>query len=137
MTLGEWTVRWLFKEPLPREVDPITLTWWMHRRVDTEATPDSRVVVQFDYRDAKPPTIWLVLDRGEPSVCMNHPGFDTDVLVTTDPVSLIRVFSGIDALRVARDAGRVRIEGLPSLVGQFESWFLWSPFAPAVRQRTG
>ena len=49
----------------------------------------------------------------------------------------MRVFSGIDELRVARDAGRVRIEGLPSLVGQFASWFLWSPFAPAVRQRTG
>ena len=136
MTLGEWTVRWLFKEPLPRDVDPVTLTWWMHRRVDTEATPDGRVVIQFDYRDTKPTSIWLVLDRGEPSVCTNHPGFDTDVLVTTDSVSLMRVFSGIDELRASRDAGRIRIEGLPSLVEQFPSWFLWSPFADAVRARS-
>ena len=34
MALGEWTVRWLFAEPDDREVDPVTLTWWMHRRVD-------------------------------------------------------------------------------------------------------
>ena len=136
MTLGEWTVRWLFREPLPRDVDPVTLTWWMHRRVDTEATPDGRVVIQFDYRDTKPTSIWLVLDRGEPSVCTNHPGFDTDVLVTTDSVSLMRVFSGIDELRASRDAGRIRIEGLPSLVEKFPSWFLWSPFADAVRARS-
>jgi DNA-binding HxlR family transcriptional regulator len=133
MTLGEWTVRWLFKEPLPRESDPVTLTWWMHRRVDADATPDGRVVIQFNYRDVRPTTIWLVLDRGDPSVCTNHPGFEPDLLVTTDSVSLMRVFSGIDDLRAARDAGRVRIEGMPSLVEQFPSWFLWSPFAPAVR----
>ena len=84
------------------------------------------------------PTIWLVLDRGEPSVCMNHPGFDTDVLVTTDPVSLMRVFSGIDDLRACpgRRARAHRRAARPSS-SQFESWFLWSPFAPAVRQRTG
>lgn len=28
-------------------------------------------------------TIWFVLDRGEPSVCMQHPGTDSDVVVTT------------------------------------------------------
>ena len=82
-------------------------------------------------------TLWLVLDRGEPSVCTNHPGFDPDVLVTAESVSMMRVFSGIDDLRAARDAGRVRIDGTPSLVDQFGSWFLWSPFAPAVRQRVG
>ena len=62
----------------PREVDPITLTWWMHRRVDTEATPGP-AVSSSSSTTATPSrtTIWLVLDRGEPSVCMNHPGFDT------------------------------------------------------------
>ena len=54
MTLGEWTVRWLFKEPLPARgrpdhVDVVDAPPGRHR-----GTPDSRVVVQFDYRDAKP-----------------------------------------------------------------------------------
>ncbi len=27
MAMGEWAVRWMFAEPEPREVDPVTLTW--------------------------------------------------------------------------------------------------------------
>ena len=40
MAVGEWAVRWMFSEPEPREVDPVTLTWWMSRRVVTEALPE-------------------------------------------------------------------------------------------------
>ncbi len=98
MALGEWTVRWLFSDPLPRDVDPVTLTWWMHRRVDEERAPTGRVVVQFDYHDDERTTIWLIFDRGDPSVCTNHPGFEPDLVVTTDSVSLMRVFAGLDEL---------------------------------------
>ena len=68
------------------------------RRPEAHA-PTGRVVVQFDYHDAKRTTIWLVFDRGEPSVCMNHPGFEPDLVVTTDSLSMMRVFSGVDELR--------------------------------------
>lgn len=133
MALGEWTVRWLFSEPLPRDVDPVTLTWWMRRRVDPSRLPEGRVVVQFDYFDERRTTIWLVLDRGEPSVCERHPGFESDVIVTTDSVALMRVFAGIEELTAARANGTVRVEGPPSLLAEFPTWFLWSPFRPAVR----
>jgi DNA-binding HxlR family transcriptional regulator len=135
MAMGEWAVRWLFAEPLPEDVDPVTLTWWMHRRVARDRLPDRRVVIQFDYQGPRAVVIWLVLDRGEPSVCVRHPGFDTDVLVKTDPVSFMRVFAGIDELSDAVRAGRVVIEGPPSLTRGFGRWFEWSPFAPAVRQK--
>ena len=52
MAIGEWSVRWLFAEPLPAEVEPVTLTWWMHRRVDVDRLPDRRVVIEFDYQGA-------------------------------------------------------------------------------------
>ncbi len=35
--LGEWSVHWLYNEMEPRGIDPITLTWWMHHRVDPAA----------------------------------------------------------------------------------------------------
>jgi DNA-binding HxlR family transcriptional regulator len=134
MALGEWAVRWMFTEPEPEVVDPVTLTWWLHRRVDIDRLPDRRVVVEFDYRGADPTVIWLVLDRGEPSVCIKHPGFDSDLIVTTDPVSFMRVFSGIETLLDARSRGTVAIDGPPRLSRSFAQWFLWSPFAPAVRE---
>jgi DNA-binding HxlR family transcriptional regulator len=134
--LGEWAVRWIFTEPEPATVDPITLTWWMHRRVDPDRTPEGRVVIEFDYRAPRShDVVWLILDRGEPSVCTSHPGFDPDVVVTTDAVAMMRVFAGIETLAAAVARGSVRLDGAPKLVRAFPRWFLWSPFAPAVRAR--
>ena len=135
MALGEWTVRWLYADPLPEDVEPVSVTWWMQRRVDPANIPTHRVVVQFDYRDAERTTLWMVLDRGESAVCMTHPGFDPDLVVTTDSLSMMRVFSGVDDLAEASAAGRVRIDGLPRLVSAFPSWFLWSPFRDLVHER--
>ncbi len=134
MAIGEWAVRWMFTEPEPEVVDPVTLTWWMHRRVDVAALPDQRVVVEFHYTGTPSQVIWLVLDRGDPSVCTKHPGFDSDVIVTTTAVALMRVFSGIEALVDARAAGSITVDGPPPLTRAFGDWFLWSPFAPTVRQ---
>jgi DNA-binding HxlR family transcriptional regulator len=136
MAIGEWAVRWMFTEPEPEQVDPVTLTWWMHRRVDPARLPAGRVVIEFDYLGPRATYIWLLLDRGEPSVCIKHPGFDPDVVVTTDAVSMARVFAGIEPLTDAVAAERVRLSGKPSLVRAFPRWFTWSPFAPAVRARS-
>jgi DNA-binding HxlR family transcriptional regulator len=134
MALGEWSVRWLYAEPEPAQVDPVVLTWWMRRRVDTTRLPDKRVVIEFDYHGANATVIWLVLDRGEPSVCVKHPGFDSDLWVVTDAASLMRVFAGIESLGEARHRGTVTLNGPTSLTRSFGTWFLWSPFAPTVRE---
>ena len=135
MALGEWAVRWMFAEPEPREVDPVTLTWWLSRRIDHDQLPRGRVVLEFVYGGPDPTRLWIVLDRGESSVCTNHPGFDPDVYVNTAPVALMRVFSGIITFAAAQRSGDVELAGDARLVRQFSHWFLWSPFAPAVRAR--
>jgi DNA-binding HxlR family transcriptional regulator len=135
MAFGEWAVRWMFSEPEPREVDPVTLTWWMSRRLALESLPTSRVVVEFDYQGAEPLRLWLILDRLEASVCTDHPGFDSDVTVVTEPVALMRVFSGLVTLSQAQASGAITVAGIPRLTRAFPTWFLWSPFAPAVRAR--
>ncbi|MGW1340729.1 winged helix-turn-helix transcriptional regulator [Kribbella sp. NPDC002412] len=137
MSIGEWAVRWMFSEPQPREVDPVTLTWWMSRRVDFGKLPGQRVTVEFEYRGDDPTRIWLILDRREASVCTDHPGFDSDVVLTTEPVGLMRVFSGIVSLTQATRDGTVTLAGPPRLLKALPTWFLWSPFAPAVRERIG
>jgi DNA-binding HxlR family transcriptional regulator len=135
MAIGEWAVRWMFTEPQPREVDAVTLTWWMSRRVNSDKLPGQRVTVEFEYRGDDPTRIWLILDRQEASVCTDHPGFDSDVVVTTEPVNLMRVFSGIVSLAQATADGTIALTGPPRLIRALPTWFLWSPFAPAVRER--
>jgi hypothetical protein len=123
----------MFSEPEPREVEPVTLTWWMSRRVVVEALPEHRTVLEFDYRGDTPTRIWLVIDRKETSVCTDHPGFETDVVLTTEPVELMRVFSGITPYAAALSSGTIAVAGPRRLTRALPHWFAWSPFAPAVR----
>lgn len=135
MAVGEWAVRWMFSEPEPREVDPVTLTWWMSRRIVAEAVPEDRTVIQFDYVGDDLTRIWMVLERRETSVCTDPPGFDVDVVVTSEPVELMRVFSGITSYHDPVANAAIAIEGPPRLTRALPYWFAWSPFAPAVRER--
>jgi DNA-binding HxlR family transcriptional regulator len=132
VALGEWAVRWKLSEPEVEEVDPRTLTWWMHLRVDEDALPDERVVVEFDYTAPERFHAWIVLDRGDVSMCDSHPGFDSDLVVRTDTLSLARVFNGLTPLDRAVRTGDVELLGPPALARGFGKWFLWSPFKPAV-----
>ena len=133
--LGRWAVEWLYEELRPHEVDPITLTWWMHRRIDESSLPPQRVVAQFDHTAPKRQSLWIVFDRGEASVCVQHPGFDTDVLVTATTSALAEVFQGLVSWARAVEAGAIRVDGPPVLARSLPRWFLGSPFAEATRSR--
>jgi DNA-binding HxlR family transcriptional regulator len=132
--LGGWGARWAFGEPRPRELDPLVLLWWMRRRVHRHRLPDRRVVVQFDFRGARGGSFWLVLERSDVSVCVQHPKFEIDLVVTADLAEFYRVWLGRIPLAEATRRGWVRVEGAPALRLGFMRWLAWSPMAPAVRR---
>ena len=77
----------------------------------------------------------MVIERRETSVCTDPPGFEVDVVVTTEPVELMRVFSGITSYREAIRSGAIGVSGPATLTRALPHWFAWSPFAPAVQAR--
>jgi len=129
VAMGRWAVEWLFDELHPEEIEPVTLTWWMHRRVATDRLPPGRVVVEFDHTAPEKQQLWMVLDRGEASVCIQHPGFDNDLVVTTSTPALAAVFNGYTRWHDAVAGGAIKVDGPPSLVKALPKWFLWSPFS--------
>lgn len=135
MALGRWSIEWLYEDLRPTDVDAVTLMWWMHRRVDRERLPEDRVVVQFDHTAPDRVSIWLVFERGDVSVCRQHPGFDADVLVKAPTPELARVFNGLDTWPRAVDTGAISVSGPPRLTKALPRWFAWSPFADAVKAR--
>lgn len=135
--LGEWAVHWLYDDLDLSELDPQTLMWWMHRRIDPDRVPEDRVVVQFDHTAPERTSIWLVFERGDVSVCVQHPGFDADVLVTATTLALAEVFQGVTTWKDALATGSVVVDGPPSLVRRLPTWFVWSPFFPATQARVG
>jgi DNA-binding HxlR family transcriptional regulator len=133
--MGRWSIEWLFGELDINDVDPPTLMWWMHRRMDAERFPAGRTVVEFDHTAPERMSIWLVLDRGEVSVCQQHPGFDTDVLVRATTTTFAQVFQGFRRWGEAVTAGDIELEGPPRLEKALPTWFLWSPWADVTHER--
>ncbi|WP_114423288.1 winged helix-turn-helix transcriptional regulator [Nocardioides houyundeii] len=133
--LGTWAIDWFFDEVRPEEVDAVTLVWWMHRRVDPSALPPHRVVVRFHFTGEQPQSLWMLLDRGEPSVCLTSPGFDDDVVVVTTIPTLSDVFHGRRSWTAAVAAEDIEVCGQPRLAAALPRWFVWSPFAEATRAR--
>jgi DNA-binding HxlR family transcriptional regulator len=130
---GEWGARWAFGAPRPNELDPIILLWWMRRRVAINRVPHRRVVIQFDFRGTPQRSYWLVIDRSDVSVCLKHPGFEVDVILTADIMTFYQVWLGGLVLTEAIRKGDVRLDGAPVDIRAFSTWFTWSPMAETVR----
>jgi DNA-binding HxlR family transcriptional regulator len=129
--LGAWGARWAFGEPARHELDPETLVWWMHTRVDTSALPGRRQVFHIRFTDERR-RFWILVEDGTPSVCMTDPGFEVDVTITSDIASLYQVWLGRLALQDALRAGRVSFDGSSTFVHRMPSVLQFSPAAPLV-----
>jgi DNA-binding HxlR family transcriptional regulator len=130
--IGEWGATWSFTDPRPEELDPDLLIVWMARHVDRHRLPPSRTVIKFDFRAPKR-RYWMVLEPTEVSVCLQHPGFDSDLEVRVDTTTLYRVYLGRADLAGALRAGELTLSGSQALQRGFGEWFTWSAFAPASR----
>jgi DNA-binding HxlR family transcriptional regulator len=136
--LGEWGQRWARARVGRGDLDPGLLMWDIHRRVNLEALPPERVVVQFDFRGV-PPTLrcprtwWLVLERQEVDLCLKDPGFLVDIVVSADLRTLTRVWMGDVRLAETVRAGLIQLDGPRSLVRAFPSWLRLSAFAGVER----
>jgi DNA-binding HxlR family transcriptional regulator len=130
---GEWGARWAFGPPRPSELDPIILLWWMRRRVAFDCISRRRTVIQFDFRQAPQPSYWLLIEPGDVSVCLKHPGFDVDVIVAADIMTFYQVWLGRFSLIEAMRKNHLRVDGAPADIRAFPTWFTWSPMAETVR----
>jgi len=130
--IGEWGATWSFTEPRPEELDPDLLIVWMARHVDRQQLPPDRTVVKFDFREPKR-RYWMVLERSEVSVCLQHPGFDVDLEVSVDTATLYGIYLGRAEVGGAIRAGQLTLNGPRALQRGFGRWFTWSAFAPASR----
>jgi DNA-binding HxlR family transcriptional regulator len=132
-SLGAWGQRYV--ETRPVNVDPALLMQWIHEDLNKDRLPGERVVVRFLFSEVVK-SYWLVLDGEKSEVCFTHPGFDDDLVVRVDPVTLSAVYFGRKTLRAALAERTITLEGAPKLVRDFPSWLGLSVFAPFARDRT-
>jgi len=129
--LGAWGARWGFGDPEPHELDPDTLVWGMHNRLDTSDLPGRRQVFHIQFTDDRH-RYWILVEDGSPSVCVTDPGFDVNVTITSDLTSLYQVWLGRLPLKDAVRGGRVRFDGSSTFVRRMPSVLQLSPVASLV-----
>jgi hypothetical protein len=133
--LGAWGARWTFGEPAPEELDPELLVWSMHTRLDTSELPDRRTVLHIRFNDDAR-RFWIVIEGGEPSVCLSDPGFEVDVTITSAVQSLDEVWLGRTPVQHAIRAGQLEFDGPRALTRRMPQVLQLSPLADVVRAAT-
>jgi DNA-binding HxlR family transcriptional regulator len=137
--LATWGQRWLPRSLPPEELDADALLWDMRRRVRNEALPVAPVVARIELSDlrGRNGVRFLLLRRGEVSLCSENPGFPEEITVVASTRTLTAWWRGDVSLADARSAGMV-IRGRPDLVRAFPKWFeryLFAEVAPAQLTR--
>jgi DNA-binding HxlR family transcriptional regulator len=129
--LADWGARYAFGDPEPEELDPEVLMWWLHDRIDT-STVDRRAVIEVDVHD-RGRVFWLVIEPGDASVCVAHPGLEIDAVLRCGIGPLYQIWEGEIELLDAVKAGKVDFTGPRWIVSGLPRWLEYSPVAPYVR----
>ncbi|WP_210439629.1 winged helix-turn-helix transcriptional regulator [Nocardioides xinjiangensis] len=127
--MGRWGARWLELEP--RHLDPAYVLWATTKLVDVEQIPPGTTAVRFSLRDQLSDNYWILLRRPQPELCTRGAGYDEDLVVRTDSMTLVDLHLRHTSYREALRTGRLELEGPVALTRRFSSWFRASPFAAA------
>lgn len=135
-SIGEWGQRWA-RDIRPEDLDPGWLVWGIHRRLNTQAMPPGRTVIEIEFLDApaNQRRFWLVHCDGKVDVCLKDPGYDTAVRVTTRVRTLAEVWRGIRSVKDELRAGTIHLEGSSIHCRAFPQWLLLSAYASIKRGR--
>ena len=120
--LGAWGATWV--EIAPEHLDPYAALWGMCRGIAYLPLPDQRVTIRFELRNTprRPRRYWVLVHRPEPEVCVKPPGFEDDLVVTTDPAWLARWVLGQTSLGHGMKARQVEVDGPRHLVRTLGTW---------------
>jgi DNA-binding HxlR family transcriptional regulator len=128
---ARWGRRWARTRLTADQLDPGLLMWYVRRLLDPAQLPARRTVIYVEFSDVAPKKSrwWLVVNPKAVELCIDDPGFDIDVYVSTDVRTLTETFVGDMLLTRALRSGAIRVTGTAALVRSFERWWPKSPYA--------
>ncbi len=133
--LGHWGHRFVRSNFEQQDLDPSLLMWDMRRRIRPAHLPDGRVVIEFVFPDqpANQRRWWLLKEPGsdELDLCLQHPGYDVDLTISSPLAILSRIWVGDLESSVALRSGAFTLEGATALKRSVHDWIRLSLFAQA------
>lgn len=109
--IGAWGATWV--ELGPQHLDPYYSLWAMARGLRSVELPEQRMNTRFEFptMPADKRRFWLLVQEPEPEVCVKHPGYEENLVVTADPEWLARWVLGELSLGQGLKAGVVEVTG--------------------------
>lgn len=138
MELGIWGQQW-GRDMKTEDLDPAFLVWSMHLRMDTEAMPKGKTVIEFQFTGVpyELDRVWLVNLNGQVEMCLKNPGYETDIFVYADILDFIEAWRGIRDMQQQIRSQKIVLRGEPDLVKAFPDWLRLSSVAQFKRLRKG
>ena len=135
IAVGTWGQRWVESQLSLRNLDPSLLMWDMRRNLNPAPLPNQRVVIQFLYHDLpkSKQDWWLVVEPdGEVDLCWSEPGFEIDLIVSTDLRTMTAIWMGQQTVRESSKS--IVFNGSRKLQRSMQTWLGLSPFATEKNQ---
>ncbi len=138
MQLAIWGQHWARDNEMD-DLDLGFLAWSMHLRIDADAMPSGRTVMQFEFSGA--PTdfkrFWLICTDRKVDMCLKHPGFETDLFISADLRRFVESWRGFRNMREEIRSSRIRLTGPKELKKAFPNWLQLSSLAQFQRKNGG
>ena len=131
MGLGEWGARWVRSQMSKNDLSVELLMWDMRRTINCAALPQRRIVLHFEFKDLdkKFNNWWMLAENNVIDLCIDDPGFDSDVTFVSDLRTMTQLWLGDTTLSGARSSGKLDVSGSSTLTRNIPKWLVFSGFA--------
>lgn len=125
-----WGARHIRDEIRAEELDAGLLMWAIRRSLERDALPAGRSVIEVAFTDAPKGKRrwWLVAGDDQVDLCLQDPGHEPDLWITTDVRTLTEVYTREQTLERALEGGAIRALGRRDLRRSLPGWLQPSPF---------
>ena len=132
--LSVWGVRWI-GELGDKDLDPHLLMWDIRRNVPVDDWPRARTVLAFRLSGvaAKTSSWWLMVADGKADICDFDPGYDVAAVVSTDLLTLTRIWRGDVSWKRTLLDGSVKIDAPSNVRRAVPTWLGQSSSAAVPR----
>jgi len=129
--LGTWGQRWSRSRMEKNDLDASLLMWDIRRNLHVDKLPQQHAIIYVEFPDA-PKALrrwWLVIDQGDVDLCLEDPGREVDVFLSTSLRTMTQIWMGDLAVGQARSQGMLKVVGPLRLVRCLTDWLGANTFA--------
>ncbi len=135
MAFGNWGKRWFSADLNIAKADPSFVVAVIERHLILDFFKHKKYTLQFHCPEekVKKPNLWITINNNVSDFCLIDPGFEIDLLITSNVTSLASVHLGDASMDQELRAGNIKLQGNTNLKNSINRWFGLSKFAQVER----